>query len=1125
MMQLITNLQQGYSSVNYAFTGCCDSEFEVFLELQPGDADHEITEIDAHSTGVCNIQILEIGGIPVSTGYAPNVGTLVTPNFILTQGNRLSVKFKYCPCSSGTTPDLFTIEVYCSQHPLAPHYFNFNLYGLDPTTWTSAGQIIRETSDIAYSDCLNDCDAKKDIIHLHNPSSIPVWMQSGLSLTAGFNFWLDGNLIDITGFWMPPGDSVIQLSNPGCSVPAGSNFNIYFVMCSQSLPTVVVRHIQNYCTNCGLDCASVQVNTSHPNPKVTVCPNYNGNIASPNWNSVSTIGYISASTTYNTTNIKVENTSMMPGVLLNTFHIPSFYTFPPNFNTTDHVNIYWEFETGNILSGNQFDLYFDASNIGGASSVIISGLLPNTIYSGIIDIPSFIYVTLPSPILNNTGWFKIYASNFDPGDYIEVKTANIKFQQYQAQSLIPQTSLSCSNLQLYNTTAIGDYKEVEFNLYYQNGFQDNTEVYFNPFIFGRTANFADKYPSGQIDSPPATGYYYRAMATDIGAGQIGMTLIADVTQKNYNCTIELMDNYNFIIRFGFYIIEDTLDWISSAVLDNERKLIYSDVTAFSPYLTPTWSGNVFTANRLFGSLIYIFDINWPTGYDPNGRPNQWYNCYLDKKVYFAAGFWDRSAPGVGSYMFNPQWTFTRGATPVTGLSTIFKTEVTFEINTFDPVDNIIFWLFDTNNTTGGNDFFIDTDSSRALVGTITTAGQLDNHLYSPSQAPTNTVGTTYQAKVTIDNAINPNGNWHIGAICYSSTQNRVESFLRRSIPVSTTIDLADICCPMDVDVHWYDYTSDINDGCFTPTVQERIQNAMEINAGALQTCLENLGMPVGSSWLDYMTNAGLFIYIKEDNYPRVNKRIYFPYGVYTSDRNPAMPYNWINNNPEFTVIDNGTTLNTNWDGRVPWDKTQPYTGAALTSNMTQYFNRTAITQTQTNNYANALGITQSWGGKEVVFEYNFGFDISSFLPLVQPFVLTQTNVLKVYDFEPVSSPDTNYMLPLTIEGWNGTSYINLGSRPFCLDYYSHIKITSELTNGLTDGTFVCTFSYYPYTAVNLRENENPSAPYSIPQLNQIIEITGTPSSDYISGSAAVLLDTSMLQPGTYQFCAIRLNTI
>lgn len=1120
-MRVISNLIEGFSGINYAFSGCCDSEIEIFFELDPGDADHDVYSISLTTAfgGSCNVEITEVGGIAYTTSPGSSVSVALSGTFVITQGNRLQLKFKYCPCNAVGVGGFIGVSLSCLNHS-GNDDFNFYIQTLDATNYLSPGQIVQETTDVTFSDCLPNCNTSKDILHLHNPTSIPVWMTSTITGATGFDFFLDGNSIDIIGgFWMPPGDSIIQISNPNCTLPFGSNFSIEFSMCSQTLPPININHVQNYCTDCGLDCSSVLVNTTHPNPRVTICPYYNGNIAFPNWTGGTNSGIISTLTPY-PDRMKFEWIGMTFGATSVYFANNPNYIYAPNFNTGDSVTLYWEFETGNLNNSDFEIVYFDSTIGGGNTQIIAPGtLFPNTKYTGSYTIPYFVD---PGFVAYNGGYFLINNVAVSPGDILEIKNARIKLQKNQVVSLIPQSSLSCSNLDEYNTTAIGDYKEVVFDLYYQNGFQDNTEVWFNPFVFGQSADFGTKYSSGTIDAHPPTGYYIRVMNSMVASGsEIPMTLISDVTQTNMSCSIEIIDNYNFKIHFSFFLTEDMLDWITANATDNERRLIYGSVADSNPYYPMRRS--VFTEKRLFGALIYVRDKNWPLTFDTTvspPKPLTWYECFLDKKVYFEVRWWNSGLSLSASEMSNPQFKLMRGANIVNNLSSISKTELTFEINSATSVDYCVIWLFDTANTTGNTNFKDDYDSSRALIGTISTIGQLDNHLYSPSQAPTNIGGTTYQVKVTIGNNLNPNGNYHIGAICYNGTTGLVNSFLRTGIPVTTNIDLTDICCPMDIDVHWYDYTQDINDACFTPTVKERIANGMTVNGGSFVTCLENLGMPTGASWLDYLTNVGLFIYIKKDNYPTAGKNTYFYYDVFTSDRNTAVAGNWVNNNSKLTVSDNGTTLFTMWEDRVKWEDT-PFDGNnVLTGPSNQYFNRLGTGVVNGNLYVNNFGITNSWGGQEVYFEYNFRFDISSFQPSVTPFVLSQINKIKPFDFEPVQAPDTNILLPLTVEGYNGTNWVTIDSSTFCIDNYQSMRLISPTVNSSYDtGVPLFIFSYYPYTINNQLEYEQTTGITPIIQLlegNLVQNMSGA----YNGSVATITLNPENLQEGTYQFCVV-----
>lgn len=1109
-MHIITNLNEWATTFldNPAFTGCCDSEVEVFVELDPGDADHEIDIVYLFCSLSNTVEITEVGGIPYTTIPGNSINVDISPNFVLTQGNQLSIKFKYCPGMALSALDQIQLTLGCANHG-GYHNFQYSVVGIDIVS--AYTNIIAESTAI-FNDCQGICNVKKDLLHFNNPSNFNLPVTCTLTTTCGFGFFIDGNPIDITDFQMPPGQSVLQISNPGCVVAAPCNFDFAFDFCG-NVVNIPVTHDLSYCNPCGLDCRGITINSNPISmPKVTFAPDYSFDFltSTGNYSFGGSTGIFTEFTSYQ----RIDwNTGDILGYIAANGAGFSPFVYTPTFNTGDDVQLYWYFETKDLI-GTDYEIQIDGTTSGlGNITIIPSGSLSaNTIYQGVISIPSFV-----DPGVISTSIFYInIASGTNPGDFLEIGNRRLQVQKIQKPNLVSAANLDCSTLNTYNSTAVGDSKTVTFQLYYANEFKDFTRVWFNPWMFDSAADYTTKYGGGAI-TEPQSGWVIDVMTSMIGTGIYPMTYPGPNNQLNYGCYINIINDHDFEIIFDFFLIQDLKDWVDLYDLDNNRKLLYTENTPLAPYLQNV-TNSVYLNQKAMGYLIYIYDPNIIQGYTPTTPPKPvYYECALDRKVMFDVRWWNQGLNGGLPEMSNPIFAFTRNTNPVTELSTINPTDVTFTVFYPGVIDNVIFWLFDESNTDNSINFYVNYDSSRALIPTVTTPGIIDNHLESPSQAVTAIGGGYYSVSCRIGKSLNPLGTYRLGAICYSSSTDIVNSFLSDQLSVKTSVDIYDICCPLDVDVHWLDAIHDYNTSCFMPTLKERIKNDMYVTGGNFDTCLQNLGMPAGNNFLDYLVGVVLTIYQKRDTYPTVNDRSYFLYGTYTSDKDPLTGI-WDNPYSELFCSDDGTTLYTSWAGRVLWNDTPLPGNQVFVGPMNQYYNRTQLPLATGNSYVNFHNVTWNWADQDIYFEYNFLFNLETLVQGSTGVYLAQVNQLHPTNYDSPTNPYGQILDSMTVYGWkNGVSTLVAGA--FCFDKYDYLEVTITESVGYTDGKLIATLNYAPYTEYNISENES-FVPTNYAQ-SVDVEMYDV-DSDFVGGVAKFKIDTSQLQPGNYQICAIRI---
>ncbi|MFM9060921.1 MAG: hypothetical protein ACKOQP_04560, partial [Bacteroidota bacterium] len=317
--------------------------------------------------------------------------------------------------------------------------------------------------------------------------------------------------------------------------------------------------------------------------------------------------------------------------------------------------------------------------------------------------------------------------------------------------------------------------------------------------------------------------------------------------------------------------------------------------------------SVYTVDKSLCSMIVIRDSNYTITAPLTGITIP-YLCGTVKQVFFTARFWNECLYGSNSEMKNPTWSYSRNIVSVTQLSTLEKTSVDFRIDYQNPVDTVVFWLFDASQNNNVIDFFTNYDSSRSVIVDNPGTGIISNDLESPSTGPTLVIGTTYITTCKIGTNINPNGDYYIGAICYSSTDGMVNSFLYHFDPVRNG---PEVCCDLDIVSEWADYNNIHPTQCYSTAPKERYRNILTIEGGALQLCMLNdWGMNPANSWIDYLKTMNLKVYQKVSNYPLAGRDAYFLFYDFSQNRDTAFPNNWANNNSfgQWLINDNGTTI-------------------------------------------------------------------------------------------------------------------------------------------------------------------------------------------------------------------------
>lgn len=1110
-MKIIGLVAQGQGT-NKIFKNCCPSTLKLLVELEPGEPNHNIHRVLWTDGGGCGSNITTVG----SNAYADPLST----NFLLTQGIQMEVTIDFCPCFN---TGIYTYHLQIiTQTPSSTHDFYFDFEGIDASTY----DFIDKTSAFFF-DCLNDCGRVQGLFTITNPSPLEMPIQLIDTGGCGFAFWRDfsdGNgFVQTTSLQFNiPGNSsaIVGLSNPNCLVTSECDFNLDVDICSISLETIPITHEQVECGDCSIHCDSIQITSVASN--VQILPdtnNVNPDGISSQWNLF--FGGPNINFVYFPI-FPIRYLSVFPITTLGSAELIAFTTFPdwaaaiPGYPSTlpTNVQVNHKFKFRNITTNFVLSVYSQLSQF--PTSFALGPANANTTFTftetiAALNFDLYYRFDIQFPVGANTSSV--------------VQIQSIEMEVVTNVPVLTPTNLDCSNLDAYNETAIGDEKFVVFSFFYEKGFKPGTRLYFNPFMF--SANACDETPlQGAINSIPAAAWQgtvgavpgtIPALLYNNGNNQIINNI------KNYQVYFEIINEYEFQVQFQTFMLQDINNWLGYANPNNVDALLKNDIN--NPNQLDNQAGNsVYNLLKKFCAYLKIIDPNIVVGQFPNGN-SVYYECSTVKSVYFNARFWNLGLNNNPSEMQNPTWLLERNSNPVNDISIINPTDVTFTLDYSNPIDNAVVYVFDASNNNNTIQFLPNYGTAPSWIRyTEPNPGTgFGGVVQSPTQVFTNIGGNTYELKFRISNILNPNGDYYIGVVASSSTDNMINSFLTK-VNLKTTPDVNDLCCQPDIITYFKAYSHNpsifYNTQGFAPTMDERISLFTSIQPLNLQTCLENYGFdPLTDNWLNYLKKVTMRIYKRTtDNVAFLgNVYTYYMLREFTATRSQFGTYTLSDPN-YFTATETGITLDTECFQRVAsyngvFDASKVYVSTLAEPFNRQQWNPVAAAALIANN-----NMTWSWGDQDIYFEQEFSFDFFGIFPVSVPFNLYNVAVAHPIDYETNPQPFTQLMNPLEVYGVNNSGTTLLNTSVICNNSYDHLLVKVSFVNPADTGYLIAVFNDANGNQFTLKEYE--SFPY-----NYFPQKTESPLYDvdvaFVGGEAFFKIDLQGLPPGTYKFCGIK----
>ena len=669
---------------------------------------------------------------------------------------------------------------------------------------------------------------------------------------------------------------------------------------------------------------------------------------------------------------------------------------------------------------------------------------------------------------------------------------------------------TCDNGDLFNLSAIGEEKQVNFKFHYDSGITDGFELFFNPIIFSVTCNYGTKY-NGPINAAPPSGWFIQLLTSNIGSGWLPMSIygtgVNTLNQQNWLVEVQVVTATTFIVRLTMFMISDLEDWISALVFNNAPKWRRNHVNAAVPPLSGPLTNtfpSVYTSNRRLCSLFWVND---PNRLNLNGTP---FSCYNTHSINWTSRFFNKGLYGGASEFTDPLFQFERNGNPVSTLSVIEKTEVKFYINipnVYGDIQCVYFDLFDESTTDNSVDFLQNYNNSRSAIVNNGSISVLDNLLETPSSV-TSLGGGDYEITAFIGTGLNVSHQYRIFAVVYSKNQ-MVNSFISDPLRVVNVPTPDCENCQPNTTSEWTQVFRSNTSNCLRPVAKERIKHQVTFNEGTLKNCFD-IVRP--SNWLDYIVSLSLNVYFRQPDFPVSGKTTFFMFNQEQSTRVPGFPGNW-NNPGNLIVQDSGSDIVSEFTRRVGFEGS-PFSGSnVFTANTSTFMNRTNV-GVLGSPYVTTLGVTNDWRGVEILYEYVLRIDFSSLYGT--PFEINYVKAFPVLaiENEPTNSGFNQKIFGFQFECLSGGVWSNIDG-VFCPDNCDQIRATYTANES---GNFAFFANISPGGNIaNVKESE--AASFGLPQLLNVLSLDLTFDPSGGNYTATAIIDPSTLTPGlSYELC-------
>jgi hypothetical protein len=220
------------------------------------------------------------------------------------------------------------------------------------------------------------------------------------------------------------------------------------------------------------------------------------------------------------------------------------------------------------------------------------------------------------------------------------------------------------------------------------------------------------------------------------------------------------------------------------------------------------------------------------------------------------------------------------------------------------------------------------------------------------------------------------------------------------------------------------------------------------------------------------------------------------------------------------VSDDGTTLTTEWNGRVRYEDTTTVSNSnVFVANTSSAFTRNSAGPLAST-YISVNNINLDWADKDIYFEYTFEFDLSPIYGQPCTFNVVRTNLIHPVDYETNPQPYSQLLKSIVVTGYkNGVGTTITG--PFCDGAFEYLLVeVQDLGSPTLVGSWTAMIDKFPFGVGNLIEVNGTAPGTGMTQLTDplVYDIDAN-----FNSSATFKINLSLLGPGTYQICGLYLQ--
>jgi hypothetical protein len=311
--------------------------------------------------------------------------------------------------------------------------------------------------------------------------------------------------------------------------------------------------------------------------------------------------------------------------------------------------------------------------------------------------------------------------------------------------------------------------------------------------------------------------------------------VGGTAERNRNgfVLVEVLNATDYVVKHFIYMTCDVQDWLNG-VTPGSLNRVLKDTYLNGVILNNSYDDVYKVGDRVYGSFCKI-ETTTP-------------NTYTAKtEQAFRSRFYERGLLNAEAELLNFNYEILEEGTStvITEFSQFVNNVVVAGVD--DPgyaVTNCWAYLVKTDSAGNGGYFLTELDASEAEIVTAGAAAQLNNRIYSPSQAPTLSSGR-YETTFTVPaSAVSPGDLYRVIWVFYGDVTGLQDDVITNSF-ISDEIPVGGIPAPLDLNPTNLvrDYNNEFTGNCYRVVPGERILSRVAFNKAEYNAAAAAAGYP------------------------------------------------------------------------------------------------------------------------------------------------------------------------------------------------------------------------------------------------------------------------------------------